>query len=342
MESALQATGTVSIRRGNARHFLVMAAIVAGIAVVPLVLDSYTVRFATTICMYLALAHSWNLIGGYAGLLSLAHPTFFGTGAVAATIMVLNGLPLAVAGIGGIVVAVAIAAAIGVPTLRLQGHYFVVATLLITEAVRNFVLNLDAFGFNGGIAANIINNVGLMWMEIEAYNMLFFYVMAGLAGLSMLVVWCFERSRWGLALRALRDNEKAAAALGIATARVKTVVFMLSGALAAAVGVVWAFWIGTVEANEAYNLAFTFEVIVMVFLGGRGTLWGPVFGVAVILTLNEFIGVDFAEVSLIVLGVIIMLVVLFQPDGLSRIFRDGPKAFAPKTLAANFRRYRVR
>ncbi|WP_424139193.1 branched-chain amino acid ABC transporter permease [Roseomonas chloroacetimidivorans] len=309
---------------------------------VPFVLSNYMVRVATTVCMYLALAQSWNLIGGYAGLLSLAHPAFFGSGAIGATILLLNGASLTLAAIGGILLALVLAALIGIPTLRLQGHYFVVATMLITEAARNLVLNLDAFKFNGGIAANIINYVGLVDLDIQAYNALFFYVMAAIAAVTMLVAIVLERSRWGLALRAVRDDEKAASALGVSAAWLKISVFLISAGLAAAVGVAWAFWLGTVEANEAYNLAFTFEVIVMVFLGGRGTLWGPVLGVFIILMLNEFIGIELAEINLIVLGLIVMAIVLFQPDGLARVLQEGPAALAPRRLAANFRRYRIK
>ena len=118
-------------------------------------------------------------------------------------------------------------------------------------------------------------------------------------------------------------------------------IFMLSAGIASLIGTAWAFWLGTVETNEAYNLLITFEIIVMVFLGGRGTLWGPVIGVVLILMLNESIGIELAELTQIVSGMIVILIVLFQPDGLIRIATDGLAAFAPRRLAANFRRYRV-
>ncbi len=291
--------------------------------------------------MYVALAQSWNLIGGYAGLISIAHPAFFGTGAIAAAILLINGAGIPIAMLGALLVSLAVALCIGLPTLRLQGHYFVVATLLVSEALRNFVLNLNAFGFSGGIAVNLVGPLGLTRMGPAEYNQLFYFVMLALAAASVLVVLGFERSRWGLALRAIRDNQTAASALGVAAARLKTMVFMLSAAIASIIGTAWAFWLGTVETNEAYNLLITFEIIVMVFLGGRGTLWGPVIGVVLILMLNESIGIELAELTQIVSGLIVVLIVLFQPDGLIRITTDGLAAFAPRRLAANFRRYRV-
>jgi branched-chain amino acid transport system permease protein len=149
-------------------------------------------------------------------------------------------------------------------------------------------------------------------------------------------------SRWGLALRALRDSERAASALGIAAPRLKVYVFLLSSLLTSAVGSAWACWQGSVEANEAFSLAFTFEVIVMVLLGGRGTVVGPIIGVALIVLLNEWLGVRFAEISQVVSGAIVILVVLFQPDGLITIFRGGVQTLSLRSLRQNLVRYRVR
>jgi branched-chain amino acid transport system permease protein len=323
-------------------HPLLALVVLSGaMALLPLLLGPYGLRVATSACMYLALAQSWNLIGGYAGLISLAHPAFFGTGAIAAAVCLLNGLPIAVAVLVALALSLAIAAAVGAPTLRLQGHYFVVATLLVSEALRNFVLNFDAFGFHGGISVNIVNELGVAELGPEAYNQLFFYLMLGLAVAAMAVVLAFDRSRWGLALRTIRDNEPAAAALGVSASRLKLAVFLLSAGMASLIGTVWAFWLGTAETNEAYSLIITFEVIVMVFLGGKGTYWGPLIGVGFVLMLNELVGVEFAEVTQIVSGLIVILIVLFQPDGLVTLLREGPSAMSVRRLRDNLRRYRA-
>jgi branched-chain amino acid transport system permease protein len=326
------------LKDGNA--LLLMALSGLGL-LAPLLLGPYDLRVATTVCMYLALAQSWNLIGGYAGLVSIAHAAFFGTGAIAATILLINnaGIPLAV--LGAMAVSLIIALLVGLPTLRLQGHYFVAATLLLSEALRSFVLNLDAFGFRGSIAVNIISYLGVAELGPAEYNRIFFYLMLALALGTMIAVLCVERTRWGFALRAMRDNEVAANALGVGTTRLKVLVFVASALMASLIGTAWAFWLGTVETNEAYNLLITFEVIVMVFLGGRGTLWGPPVGVVLVLLLNEFIGIEFAELTQIVSGLIVVLIVMFQPDGLIAIQRDGLAAFSGRRLLQNLRRYRV-
>ena len=321
---------------------LVLALLAALACALPLVLGAYGLRVATTVCMLVALAQSWNLMGGYTGLISLAHPAFYGCGAITASILLINDAPVWLAIAGSLALSLAIALVVGAPTLRLLGHYFVVATLLVSEALRNFVLNLNAFNFNGGISVNIINKVGLTALGPADYNRVFYYVMLALAAASMVAIFALERSRWGLALRAIRDSERAASALGVAATRLKIAVFLISAAFTSLVGTAWAFWIGTVETNEAFSLTLTFEIIVMVFLGGRGTLWGPLLGVAAVLLINETIGVELAEITQVVSGLIVVLVVLLQPDGLIQIVKRGPRAFGLRALRANLHRYRVK
>ncbi|MEX0758922.1 MAG: branched-chain amino acid ABC transporter permease [Tistlia sp.] len=308
----------------------------------PEVTGAYGIRVAGTIMMYIALAQAWNLIGGYVGLMSLAHSAFFGLGAIGMTIFLINGVPLLLAGLGGVALAVSAALVVGLPTLRLQGHYFVIATLIINEALVNGFLNFSAFGFHGAISQNIIAEVGLMELDGAAYNRVFFYAMAVLAGVAMLIVMLFERSRWGLALKAIRDAEPAAAAIGISVAGVKLGIFVVSAALAATAGAVWAAWLGTVDTTSAFDITLTFEIIVMVFLGGRGTTWGPIIGVLIVFSLNEMIGVEFAELSTIISGLIVVVVVLLQPDGLIELFRQGPRALSLRVISANLRRYQVK
>ena len=319
---------------------LVVAAGLA--AATPLVLGAYGLRVGTTIFMYVALAQFWNLVGGYAGLLSLAHPAFFGTGAVVASVLLINGAPLALAVLAAAALSALIALLIGYPTLRLRGHYFVVATLLVAEALRNVALNMDAFGFRGGVAMNIISFVGLSELSARSYNLVFYYALLALAVGAMLIAIPLDGSRWGYAIKAYRDNREAADALGIPSTRLLLVIFMVSAAGTSLVGSAWAAWLGTVEANDAFALQLTFHVIVMVFLGGKGTPWGPTLGVVLILMLEEFVGVEFAELSLGISGLIVVLVVLFLPGGLIRLLTEGPRVLSPRALKANLDMYRVR
>lgn len=319
-----------------------LAAAAAVAAAIPFLLGPYQLRVATLIFMCLALAQAWNLIGGYAGLLALAHAAFFGVGAVVMSIMLINRVPLWAAAPVAMLLAVALAALISIPTLRMRGHYFVVGTLLIAEGARNLMLNLDAFGFHGGVAVNIIRHVGLGDLSAEAYNLLFYFIMLLLAGSAIAFTIALERSRWGMALVAFRDNRAAAEALGVPAIKLLVVIFMISAAFTALAGSAWAAWIGVVDPNEAFGLKLAFQVLVMVYLGGKSTVWGPTLGVVIVLLLEEVLGVDFPEFTLVVSGLIVVAVVLFLPDGLIRLFRDGPAAMSWSALKANFERYRVR
>jgi branched-chain amino acid transport system permease protein len=331
------------LRRGTDMGDLkVLGACLLVAITLPFALGPYGLRVATNLCMYLALAQAWNLVGGYAGLISLAHPAFFGTGAVGASIFLINGFGIPVAAAAALVLSLIIAVTTGVPALRLQGHYFVVATLLVSEALRDLVLNLRAFGFNGAISVNLIGYTGLADLDPSQYNTLFYFAMLFWAAVGMALVIGLERSRWGYALRALRDSQTAAEALGVATTRVKVGIFVLSAALTSVVGTTWALWLGTVETNAAYDLLLTFEVIVMVFLGGRSSVWGPIAGVAIVLLVNELVGTEFPELTQVVAGAIVVTIVLFQPDGLITILREGPGAFTPRRLWSNLARYRAR
>lgn len=314
---------------------------VPALALGTLVLDTYAQRVMATAFLYLALAQAWNLIGGYAGLMSLAMPAFFGSGAIVTGILTLNGYAVLPTLGAAVAVAALIALAIGAPTLRLAGHYFVVATLLATEALRNLILNLELFGFSGSTALNIFNLTPFAQMGPDQFNRVFYLVLLGAAALSMALVLFIEHSKAGYALRAVRDNERAARALGIDAARQKMGVFVLSAALAGFVGAVWAYWLGIVDTNEAFGLRLAFDVIVIVFIGGRGTLWGPVAGTALLILINETIGVELPELHLAVSGLLVTLVVLFSPDGIAGLARRGPRALHLRELLANLRRYRM-
>lgn len=319
---------------------LVIVAI-AGLAATPF-LGPYGLRVGTTVLMYVALSEAWNLIGGYAGLLALAHPAFFGTGAVMFSVMLMNGIPMVLCAAAACLTSVFMALLIGLPTLRLRGHYFVIATLLTAEGIRSFVMDLDAFGFQGGIAINIIAFTGLRSLPAIQYNLLFYGLMLLAALLSMATVIYVGRSKWGLALRAFGDNRDAASSLGVPVTRLLLIMFMMSAGLTSLIGSIWASWLGVVEAADAFGLKLAFEVVVIVFLGGKGTVIGPVIGAIAVLMLEEIIGIDFPEFTLVSSGLIVILVILFLPDGLVRLLQDGPRALSWTTLKSNLQRYQVR
>ncbi|CAN5610191.1 branched-chain amino acid ABC transporter permease [soil metagenome] len=319
---------------------IALLALIAIGLLLPFIVSSYHLRVATGMFMMIGLAQAWNLIGGYAGAMSLGQAAFFGVGAIVTSVFLINHAAAPAAILGGSLAALLVAAAIGHVTLRLKGHYFVVATMLVVEALRNVVLNLELFGFSGKRSVSLTDLVGLKGMDYVQFNQFFYGVMFSTAIVATVTVLALAGSRWGLALKALRDSPGAAAVLGVPVAASKFVAFAVSALLAGLIGGLWACWNGTVETNEAFGFTMTFEIIVMVFLGGRGTLWGPILGVVCISLLNEFIGTEYAEIQLIISGAIIVAVVLLQPDGLAEIIRTRGRSLAPSAIVANLKRYR--
>ena len=189
---------------------------------------------------------------------------------------------------------------------------------------------------------NITNFTSLKELSGYEFNVLIYGLMLGMAAIATAFVLSLDRSRWGAALRAFRDDRNAALAVGVPTTALLTIIFLISAALASLTGSVWALWLGVIEANEAFALKLTFQIVVMVFLGGKSSVWGPAIGVIAILLLDEFIGVEFAEYTLIISGLIVVAIVLFLPDGVIRLLREGPSAISPAALKANYQRYRVR
>jgi branched-chain amino acid transport system permease protein len=310
------------------------------LATLPLFVGTYGVRLATNVLMFVALAQAWNLVGGYTGLLSIAHPAFFGIGAVATAALLVNDVAVPIAVLVATGLSLLVAVVMGWPTLRLRGHYFVIASLLVAEAIRNVVVNMDAYGFSGGVAVNIFTRVPRV-PGVEPGTLAFLAMLGLAAGYTALVLGV-DPSRWGYALRAIRDDQKAAEALGIDASRVRLAVFAVSAVLTSIVGTAWAFSLGVVDTNEAFSLTIVFEVIVMVFLGGTGTVWGPILGVGVIQLVNEYLGVEFAEYTLMTSGLIVVAIVLFLPDGLVRVLLEGPRTLRPASLRANLRRFALR
>ena len=203
-------------------------------------LYSGQVRTVATIFMFVALALSWNLIGGYTGYASFGQVVFFGLGGYFAAVTMTHlhwsfWLALPLAGLA----AAAYAALIGVPLLRLRGHYFAIATLGVAEGTREIVINLD--GLTGGGGGITVPTVGAAAATKYLGNDGFYLVYLVLAVLALLVTGLVSRSKFGFAMRAIHQDEDAAAAVGINTTRTKVLTYALSGLLTGLVGATYAF-----------------------------------------------------------------------------------------------------
>jgi branched-chain amino acid transport system permease protein len=290
-------------------------------------------RIGALVLLYAISASAWNIVGGYAGQVSVGHAMFFGCGAYGTLASYSHfGLPPIVGLPIGVTASIAIAALIGVPTLRLSGHYFSMATIAVAELVRLVVTNTEWLGGAQGLSGPAAPRTALDLSFISAlpYYYLFLAVLAGLIGLT----WHMERSRTGYYLRAIRDSERAARSLGAAAARYKLYAFILSAALTSVAGALYAVMFGFVDPDSGLGILVSVKMVIMAALGGAGLLFGPLIGAAVLVPLEEYsnslLGGEGRGVTFVVYGAIIIAIARFQPAGvlppLLRVMRGSGSA----------------
>jgi branched-chain amino acid transport system permease protein len=301
----------------------------AGFAALAIILLAYPFIFSTPfeqrlgalVLLYAIGASAWNMVGGYAGLISVGHAVFFGCGAYGALaayqyvgLPPIGGLPI------GVAVSVMIAAVIGVPTLRLSGHYFSMATIAVAELVRLAVSNSEWLGGAQGLSGPPVPRTPLDLSFISAlpYYYLFLAVFAAVLALT----WQIEHSRMGFFLRAIRDSERAARSLGVAAARYKLLAFMLSASLTAVAGALYAAMFGFVDPDSGLGILISVKMLIMAALGGAGLLFGPFVGAVILVPVeelsNNLLGGAGSGLTFVVYGAIIVVIARLQPGGLLR------------------------
>ncbi|MEP9375917.1 branched-chain amino acid ABC transporter permease [Aquabacter sp. CN5-332] len=280
------------------------------IALLALFADNYLLRLATTFAMYSALALSWNLIGGYGGYPSFATAAFFGLGAYGTAVAQTSGLPLPLAWAAGSAVCAAFAALLGLAILHLRGHYFAIASLVVADVLREVTNSWTALT-GGGMGLNL----PLVGGSVEAQAQFYFWVMTALALGAVGITLAVDRSRLGVALRCIAQNEDAAQMIGVDTRRAKVEAFILSGMLAGAAGGVYASWVTYIDPTDVYDVSLSVKPILMALLGGAGTVLGPLVGALVFLGLEELLWRNLLSFHAGLLGLLVVALVLFLPDG---------------------------
>ncbi len=298
---------------------LIPVAIIVVLAVWPLFSgNSASSREAMfTLIMSMALASSLNIILGYTGYVSFGHIVFFGIGGYAGfwAITVLGWHILPAALLGGLVAAL-IAWLLGLAVLRLRGAYFALATIGILEAMKALVINLDFLGGPVGMEMH--------FSEYKRYGgpmqslWMVYWSMVFLAILVVVVSYFVKTSKFGLGLMAIREDEDAAEVMGVITPRAKTWAYVLSAVFPGIIGVLFFFKNGNIEPGDAFRLHFSIEWIVMIMLGGAGTVLGPVLGGGIYQWLRKTLLTSpiFKDYQLVVAGVMLLLIVLFVPTGI--------------------------
>ena len=294
--------------------------------------------------IYITAASGWNLFSGNTGYISLGQAVFYGSGAYAMGIaardwnitgtMVFALLPLSMA------VGAAIAVPFGLIALRVRRHTFIVITIAFF-----FIFQLMAFNFSWTGGSSGLNSPFLNW-PAASYNTPFYYIAFAFAAGTIAIAWLVRRSRFGLQLRAIRDDEDRARGLGVRAMRVKLSAFVISGAITAMIGGVWFYFIEQVEPQTGFNPLFDLTLVLMVFLGGFGSITGAVLGALIIEPLTLWMNTQPAfsgSISEVIIGAIFLLVVLFMPRGviptggefITKIRTRGRPAVIPATTVGS-------
>jgi branched-chain amino acid transport system permease protein len=273
-------------------------------AIFPLVITNalYT-QFAVDTMIYVGAVAAWNLFSGYTGYISLGNAVFFGTGAYTVGLLT---KPL-----GGLVAAL-VAVPLGLVALRVRRHTFVVITIAFFFIFQLLAFNLSFTGGNQGVSSPFF-----LWSAAD-YNNPFYYVGLIIAVATISLSWLIRNSRFGLQLLAIRDDEDRARGLGVRTMRTKLTAFVISAGITGMIGGLWWFFIGQALPETAFDPLFDLTVALMAFLGGFGTLAGPVLGALILEPVQQWIGITFTNgyTSDIVLGGLFLAVILFMPRGL--------------------------
>jgi branched-chain amino acid transport system permease protein len=293
---------------GSTEHAWTVAILVAFalLALLPLLTARDDVlNFVFLVLLSITLAQSWNIVAGYAGQVNLGHAAFFGLGALTARTLWIAGTPVVIAMVAGAAVATGFALLIGAAAFRLRGAYFAIGTLALGEILRTTV----------GNALPEIST--LPAASIAGYRLApRYYLALALAALSVLAVAALARSRLGLGMQAVREDEDAAEATGVSALGLKLRALALSTALAGAAGGVFAYYHISYYPSHPFGPGWTFDALLMTFIGGVGTLQGPVLGAVLYVFLKEYLTVRWVDFHLLIFGALFVAIVLIFPGGL--------------------------
>jgi branched-chain amino acid transport system permease protein len=275
---------------------------------------SYTLIVGLLLCQWIALTASWTLCGGLAGYISLGHVVFFGIGGYT-SVLLWQVVPLWIAVPAGGLAAGLFALLIGAPVLRVRGPYFVILTLGIAELVKYLVLLSEKeLGKSSRLIFGVPSNETLYW------------ALLALATLAIVILLIVRETRLGHGLIALRDDETAAATVGVPVARYKLAAFTLSAIIPGMVGALMVLRSAYFDVTQLFNAEISFAIVTMAIIGGRDDPRGAVLGAGLLLLISEFLWARAPQIYLILLGVLLIGFVLFLPRGLAGLLSRRGKA----------------
>ena len=288
------------------RWAIVILAALALLALLPLARPrDDLLNFVFLVLLSITLAEAWNIVAGYAGQVNLGHAAFFGTGALVTRTLWIEGVPVVLATAAGAATATVFALVIGAAAFRLRGAYFAIGTLALGEIMRSTI-------------NNVLPEIStLPAATIAGYHLTRrFYLALALAAISVIAVAALASSRLGLGMRAIREDEDAAEAAGVGALMLKLLALALSTALAGLAGGLFAYYHISYYPAHPFGPHWTFDALLMTFIGGVGTLQGPVFGAVLYVVLKEYLALHWVDVHLLIFGALFVGIVLLLPGGL--------------------------
>ena len=274
--------------------------------------------YAFLFFIYLAMANMWNLLAGYSGLTSLCQPAFLGLAGYTLAIGTWVGIPWWIGLIGGTVVAAGFALIISIPVFRLSGIYFAIGTLVVPEALRMIFYLWKPVGgqMHGAGAGYMIKGIG----DVSTDHIYRFAVIVGIG--SIFLMRFIVRSKLGLGLAAIRDNERTAASCGINVFRLKVWAFIIAASVTGLAGAVYYLYQGYIEPSATFNVKWTMTLLLATVIGGLRTEEGPIIGTMVVVMLY-FLLARYAGYSLLIQGMILVGIMLLSPQGIVGLFRHN-------------------
>jgi branched-chain amino acid transport system permease protein len=272
----------------------------------------YFISFLFMVYLYIILAESWNLIGGFTGYLSFGHVAFFGIGAYTSAMLFQKvGLSPFIGAIPAGIMAALVAWVIGYPCLRLRGPYFAVVTLCFAFIMDLIVKNWTFLGGSEGI------HLKLVQMEIQLSRSIFYEIFFGLALVTVLLVRQVQRSKFGVGLASIREDEDVAQTLCIHTSNLKLKAFILSAFFPGVAGGIYAYYMSYIHPDVVFDINISILIVLMALFGGGGSWVGPLIGAGLLSIVNELLSTFIKpEIARIIYGSMFMAVIIFMPNGI--------------------------
>lgn len=295
--------------------------LIAVLAALPTVIkkDS-TINLLILVYLYIILASSWNILGGYTGQTSLGHAAFFGLGALVTRQLWLRGFPILPSVLAGGILAVVFALLIGAPAFRLKGVYFSIGTLALAQ-----ILSVTVGNVFPEIAALPVEDL-INYQIAPRY-----YLFLGLTVIVVAVAYVLVNSKLGLGMMAVREEEDAAESLGVSALKHKLIALGISAFFTGLAGSGFAYYHVSYYYQFAFAPMWSLDMLTMVYIGGQGTILGPIIGAVFFVVMKEFLVLNVGEYHLIIFGVMFVLVVLFLPGGIISAWKKIQDAIARRS-----------